>query len=250
MPTPLRTPSPLRRRRAIGPNDPIWLFDLDNTLHDASRGIFRVIDQRMGAAVARALNLPQDQANALRLRYWQRYGATAIGLARHHGVNLHQFLATCHDFDIAPLVHAETGLAARLRGLPGRRIVLTNAPAHYARRVLRALGILQEFDGLWAIDHMMPMGLARPKPSPGLMRMVAARLGGPPRRIILVEDTERNLKSARQVGMRTVWIYHPGTPFSRQRNGRDLYVDARINRLGSLLVQARAGRIPGNRGRA
>jgi putative hydrolase of the HAD superfamily len=248
--SPLRAPSPLRRRRAAGPDDPVWLFDLDNTLHDASRGIFRAIDRRMGAAVAQALDLPRDQADALRLRYWQRYGATAIGLARHHGVNLRQFLATCHDFDIAPLVHSETGLAARLRGLPGTRIVLTNAPAHYARRVLDALGILQEFDGLWAIDHMMPMGLARPKPSPGLMRMVAARLGVPPRRIILVEDTERNLKSARQVGMRTVWLYHPGTPFSRQRNGRDLYVDARINRLGTLLLQARAGRMPGSRDRA
>ncbi|MGB3276719.1 MAG: pyrimidine 5'-nucleotidase [Castellaniella sp.] len=246
----MKAPSPLRRRRAIGPDDPVWLFDLDNTLHDASRGIFGAIDRRMGAAVAQALDLPPDQANALRLRYWKRYGATAIGLARHHGVNLHQFLATCHDFDVAPLVHSETGLAARLRDLPGTRIVLTNAPAHYARRVLDALGILHEFDGLWAIDHMMPMGLARPKPSLGLMRMVVARLGVPAHRIILVEDTERNLKSARQVGMRTVWLYHPGTPFSRQRNGRDLYVDTRINRLGALLTQARAGRIPGSRDRA
>src|SRR5690606_9616447 len=158
-----------------------------------------------------------------------------------------QFLARCHDFDVAPLVHAETGLAARLRGLPGRRIVLTNAPAHYARRVLDALGILQEFDGLWAIDHMMPMGLARPKPSPSLMRMVAARPGVPARGIVLVEDTEPNLKSARHAGMRTVWLYHPGTPFCRQRSGRDLYVDARSNRLGTLLLQARAGRIPGSR---
>ncbi|MFV0282741.1 MAG: pyrimidine 5'-nucleotidase [Castellaniella sp.] len=248
--SPLRAPSTLRRRRALQPDDPVWLFDLDNTLHDASRGIFRAIDQRMGAAVAQALNVPADEADALRLRYWQRYGATAIGLSRHHGVNLRQFLATCHDFDVAPLVHAETGLAARLRSLPGTRIVLTNAPAHYARRVLSALGILQEFDGLWAIDHMMPMGLARPKPSQGLMRMVAARLGVPARRIILVEDTEHNLKPARQAGMRTVWLYHPGTPFSRQRRGRNLYVDARFNRLGSLLMQARAGRIPGRQGRA
>ena len=248
--SPLRAPSPLRRRRPIGPDEPVWLFDLDNTLHDASRGIFRAIDSRMGTAVAQALDVPAEQANALRLRYWKRYGATAIGLARHHGVNLRQFLATCHDFDIAPLVHGETGLAARLRSLPGTRIVLTNAPAHYARRVLDALGILQEFDGLWAIDHMMLLGLARPKPSLGLMRMVLARLRVPAHRVILVEDTERNLKSARQVGMRTVWLYHPGTPFSRQRNGRDLYVDARINRLGTLLQQARAGHMPGRPGHA
>jgi putative hydrolase of the HAD superfamily len=240
----------LRRGRHIPANAPVWLFDLDNTLHDASRGIFGMIDQRMSSAVAQALGVPADQADILRRRYWKRYGATAIGLARHHGVNLNQFLASCHNFDVRPLVHAETGLGARLRALPGTRIVLTNAPAHYARRVLKALGILQEFDGLWAIDHMMPMGFARPKPSPGLMHQIIAQLQVPAHRIILVEDTLRNLRSARQAGMKTVYLYHPGTPFARQQYGRDQYVDVRINRLSNLLLQAAAGHIPGSRGRA
>ncbi|WP_417252521.1 pyrimidine 5'-nucleotidase [Castellaniella sp.] len=248
--SPLRPPSPLRRGRHIPANAPVWLFDLDNTLHDASRGIFGMIDQRMSSAVAQALDVPADQADILRRRYWKRYGATAIGLARHHGVNLNQFLASCHNFDVRPLVHAETGLGARLRALPGTRIVLTNAPAHYARRVLKALGILQEFDGLWAIDHMMPMGFARPKPSPGLMHQIIAQLQVPAHRIILVEDTLRNLRSARQAGMKTVYLYHPGTPFARQQYGRDQYVDVRINRLSNLLLQAAAGHIPGSRGRA
>lgn len=246
--SPLRPPSPLRRGRYIPADAPVWLFDLDNTLHDASKGIFGMIDQRMGLAVAEALGVPADQADILRRRYWKRYGATAIGLARHHGVNLHQFLARCHDFDVQPLVHAEKGLKARLRALPGTRIVLTNAPGHYARRVLKALGILQEFDGLWAIDHMMPMGLARPKPSLGLMRQIVAQLNVPAHRIILVEDTLRNLKSARQVGMKTVYLYHPGTPFTRQQHGRNQTVDVRVNRLSTLLLQAAAGRIPGSRG--
>ena len=248
--TPLRAPSVLRRERWLAPDAPVWLFDLDNTLHDASRQIFKVIDQRMGQAVARALNLPRDEADVLRRRYWKQYGATAIGLVRHHGVNLHQFLSTCHDFDVRPLVHAEKGQLARLRRLPGTRIVLTNAPAHYARRVLDALGILQEFDGLWAIDNMMPMGLPRPKPSLALMQQIVARLNVPAGHITLVEDTLRNLKSARQVGMRTVYLYHPGTPFALAQYGRDLYVDERINRLRTLLTRASAGHRPGTRGRA
>lgn len=247
--SPLRPLSPLHRGRPIAPGDPVWLFDLDNTLHDASRGIFGEIDRRMGAAVAQALDIPADEADIVRRRYWKRYGATAIGLARHHGVNLQRFLATCHHFDVAPLVHAETGLKARLRKLPGTRIVLTNAPAHYALRVLKALGIRQEFDGLWAIDDMMPMGLPRPKPSLALMRQIVARLKVPAHRIILVEDTLNNLKPARQAGLRTVYLYHPGTPFSRRQHGRDLYVDIRINRLSTLLLQARAGHIPGKPGR-
>lgn len=242
--SPLRAPSVLRHRRRKACGDPVWLFDLDNTLHDASRMIFRAIDQRMSSTVAEVLGLPLEEADVLRRRYWKRYGATAIGLARHHGVDLHSFLARCHDFEIEQMVHGETGLRARLRELPGTRIVLTNAPEHYTRRVLKTLGIMQEFDGLWAMDHMMPMGLSRPKPSPGLMRLIIARLRVPPGQIILVEDTLRNLKAARQAGMRTAYLYHPGTPFSNQRHGRDLYVDIRIRRLGRLLQKACTGRIP------
>ncbi len=248
---PARAPSALRRSRAAGPHDgPVWLFDLDNTLHDASRSIFRLIDQRMSQAVATTLGVDRAQADALRRRYWTRYGATAIGMARHHGVDIHRFLALSHDFEVAPLVHGETGLARRLRRLPGRKILLTNAPAHYARQVLSTLGILHEFDGLWGIEEMNLQGRHRPKPSRALMHQILARLRVPAHRVILIEDTLANLKSAHQAGMRTVYVYHPGTPFSTQRRGRDLYVDRRVNALGPLLTWARDGRIPGSPGRA
>jgi len=248
---PARAPSALRRSRAAGPHDgPVWLFDLDNTLHDASRSIFRLIDQRMSQAVATTLGVDRAQADALRRRYWTRYGATAIGMARHHGVDIHRFLALSHDFEVAPLVHGETGLARRLRRLPGRKILLTNAPAHYARQVLSTLGILHEFDGLWGIEEMNLQGRHRPKPSRALMHQILARLRVPAHRVILVEDTLANLKSAHQAGMRTVYVYHPGTPFSTQRRGRDLYVGRRVNALGPLLTWARDGRIPGSPGRA
>lgn len=248
---PVRAPTPLRRGRGrLAADEPVWLFDLDNTLHDASHGIFPAIDQRMVQAVAASLGVDMDTANTLRTRYWKRYGATVIGLVRHHGVRARDFLAMSHDFEIGPLVHGETGLAARFRQLPGRKILLTNAPTDYARTVLRTLGILHCFDGLWAIEHMTLQGRMRPKPSPALMRQVLARLKVPASRVTLVEDTLGNLKSARQAGMRTVYLYHPGTPFSTLRRGRDLYVDVRINALGPLLVRQRGGGTPGNPGRA
>ncbi|MDN5844266.1 MAG: pyrimidine 5'-nucleotidase [Alcaligenaceae bacterium] len=248
---PVRAPSPLYRSRGrASADEPVWLFDLDNTLHDASHAIFKTIDQRMAQAVATSLGVDTETANTLRTRYWKRYGATVIGLVRHHGVRARDFLALSHDFEIAPLVHGETGLAARFRQFPGRKILLTNAPEDYAREVLRALGILQCFDGLWAIEHMTLQGRMRPKPSLALMRQVLARLKVPAGQVTLVEDTLGNLKSARQAGMRTVYLYHPGTPFSTLRHGRDLYVDTRINALWPLLIRRRGHGTPGNRGRA
>ncbi|MBV6273312.1 pyrimidine 5'-nucleotidase [Alcaligenaceae bacterium CGII-47] len=229
----------MTRFRRPRTDETVWLFDLDNTLHDASHAIFCAINERMGNAVATTLGVDQDTANTLRARYWKRYGATVIGMVRHHGVKADEFLALSHDFEVAPLVRGETGLAARIRQLPGYKVLLTNAPAQYARDVLQALNILHYFDGLWAIDHMNLQGRIRPKPSQALMRQVLAHLRVPARQVILVEDTLHNLKSARRAGLRTAYIYHHGTPFSTQGQGRDLYVDIRVNAIGPLLMQAR-----------
>lgn len=221
-------------------NEPVWLFDLDNTLHDSSREIFKAIDRSMTAAVASTLDITVEAANGLRATYWKRYGATVIGMVHHHDIDAGAFLRLSHQFDVASMVHAETGLAYKLGRLPGRKVVFTNAPLDYARTVLKTLKILQCFDGVWAIDDMVLQGRFRPKPSAALMRQAIARLGVPAHRVILVEDTLRNLKSARQAGMRTVYVYHPGTPFSRGAHGRDQYVDVRVNSIGHLLTGRRA----------
>ena len=77
---------PERRRRARAHRDgatpsqrsesPVWLFDLDNTLHDTSHKIFPRINIGMTEAVMESLGVDQDTASALRTRYWKRYGAT------------------------------------------------------------------------------------------------------------------------------------------------------------------------------
>ena len=54
--------------------DPVWLFDLDNTLHDASPHIFPHINRSMGEYIERHLGL--DQAEAHRQGGWR--------LQRHH----------------------------------------------------------------------------------------------------------------------------------------------------------------------
>jgi putative hydrolase of the HAD superfamily len=250
---PLRSTCTLHRaRRPCTPAEPeetVWLFDLDNTLHDCSKGIFKAIDGAMAGAVATTLGLDVDAANALRTKYWKRYGATVIGMVRHHGVDADAFLSLSHNFAVAPLVHSENGLARKLKRLKGRKILLTNAPLKYARDVLKTLGILHQFECLWAIDHMSLQGNMRPKPSAALMRQVLARVGVPARRVVLVEDTLRNLKSARQVGMRTVHVFHPGTPFSSLHSGRSHYVDLRVNSVGKLLVGRHGWRTPGKTGR-
>ena len=187
--------------------DPVWLFDLDNTLHDASNAAFRDLNERMSGYIVEHLGMDRAQADAMRSHYWRRYGATLLGLMRHHGVDAAHFL---HHTHLLP------GLEDRVRGhahdfaalvrLRGRRYILTNAPAAYTARVLGVLGIAHLFDGVIAIEHMKMFGHLRPKPDARMFRWLAARLGVHPSRCVLVEDTLEHQKAARRVGMGTVWM--------------------------------------------
>lgn len=55
-------------------------------------------------------------------------------------------------------------------------------------------------------------------------------------RTILVEDTLKNLKTAKQLHMKTVHIFHRGTPFSSMQRMRPAYVDLRVNSVQQLLT--------------
>ena len=78
---------------------PLWFFDLDNTLHDASSDIFPYINDAMTSFVARRLHLDREAASQVRNRYWQQYGATLLGLVKHHAIDPHEFLYETHRFD-------------------------------------------------------------------------------------------------------------------------------------------------------
>lgn len=198
------------------PSGRVWLLDLDNTLHDAATHVFPLIDAAMTAFVARHLQVPPDEASAIRQRYWERYGATLLGMVRHHGVDPHHFLAECHPLaGLHALVRRDARLAAALRRLPGRRVLLTNAPLAYTRVVLRALGIAPLLHAVVTIEDMVHWRGFHPKPSRPMMRRLTARLRVRARHCVLVEDSAVNLHGAHRVGMRTVLV--TGTTRSRHR---------------------------------
>lgn len=188
----------------------VWFFDLDNTLHDASHAMFGAIDTRMTDFVQRTLQLDRDAADALRRTYWQRYGATLLGLIRHHGVDPERFLRETHDVDVASLLRAERGLEHLARRLAGRKVLLTNAPLAYAGRVLRGIGWHRHIGSCYAMEQMRVHGQLRPKPALSMLRAMLVREGLSGRyagaRAVLVDDNAANLKAARSAGFATVLV--------------------------------------------
>lgn len=180
-----------------------WLFDLDDTLHNASRHIFPQIGRSMMAYICQYLDVDEAEATRLRQKYWLRYGATLLGLMRHHGVDPHHFLYHTHQFaDLAGVVVAERQLGAMLRRLPGRKIVFSNAPLAYIESVLAIAGIRRCFDAVYSVERLR----FQPKPATAGFRRLLCKEGLRASSCIMVEDTLANLMTAKKLGMKTVWV--------------------------------------------
>lgn len=178
-----------------------WVFDLDNTLYPPEARLFDQIERRMTAWVANALGLTDAEADVLRAQYWTRYGTTLAGLMREHGIDPGPYLADVHDISLASLV-ADPALVDAIAALPGRRIVHTNAPAGYARRVLAARGL----DGLFAAVYGVEETGFRPKPERAAFETVIGLDGFRPDRAAMFEDDPRNLRVPHEMGMRTIHV--------------------------------------------
>ena len=189
-------------RRGSG-EEPVWLFDLDNTLHNATPYIFPHINRAMRAYIERHLGLDREAANRLRMGYWERYGATLLGLIRHHATDPQHFLWETHQFDdLKGMLVFDPAIRNMLRRLPGRKILFSNAPAHYAEAVVQLMGIRPCFSAIYPIEktHFQPKPMAA-----GFRALLRAeRLQA--RDCIMVEDSLANLVTAKRLGMRTVWV--------------------------------------------
>jgi putative hydrolase of the HAD superfamily len=211
--------------RLIGlpPSRRVWFFDLDNTLHDAQAHIFPSMNAQIGRYLMRRFNIGEADANAMRRGFWEKYGTTMEGLARHHGTNPAEFLRATHQFpELADMVVHENAVRHALARLPGRKIIYSNAPRHYVDEVVRTLGVARYFDAVYSIENTRYLG----KPSLPGFRMLLRKHHLDPARCALVDDMLENLRTAKRLGMATVWV-------SREKR-RVPYVDLRISSVTQL----------------
>ena len=182
----------------------VWLFDLDNTLHDADAGIFTLINRAMTGYIAQRLRLSDQAASDLRQEYWHRYGATLAGLQIHHPeIDIAEFLRESHPIDeILTRLHGMPETQDTLSRLKGRKAVFSNGPSFYIRAVSDTLGLTKSFDALFGTDDF---GLLY-KPNPQAYLNVCRLLDVPPERCVMVDDSADNLHQAKALGMKTVWF--------------------------------------------
>ena len=181
----------------------IWIFDLDDTLHNASAHIFPVMNQAMTQYIMDHLDLDENAAHNLRKHYWRVYGATLKGLVRHHQTDPYHFLEETHQLhNLQEMVIQVKRLRHMLDQLPGRKLVFTNAPRSYALRVLDILDIEDVFELIFSVESTKFHAKPSVRGFQQLLKTIKVKASD----CIMIEDNLEALKTAKKLGMKTVWV--------------------------------------------
>ena len=193
-----------------------WVFDLDQTLYPKSSNLETEVVRSIMRYLSANLQISLEEAGELTSLYHQQHGATVLGAHKEHGIPLEHFIEVVYWELGLQAIQPNPALREALLKLSGRRIIFTNAPRYHAERVLERLGIADLFDD---IVDVIAFGY-HPKPNMKAYRALLKQTGINPKTSAFFEDSERNLKVAARLGMRTVHIYDKGKP----AEGR--YIDA------------------------
>ena len=200
-----------------------WIFDLDNTLHDAQKKIFPIINQKINRYISNSVKINLSEADGLRKKYWDYYGATLEGLIRHHNINPTDFLEETHTLEnFEELILPMPDLIKVLSSINGQKILYTNAPKNYTNKVLKICQIEGYFDGVFSIEDSNFIA----KPSAVSMEFFIKKY-----KIKLanfVDDVKENLETANQFGLSTIWLTN--------EKENPIYIDKKIKKLRDLIT--------------
>jgi putative hydrolase of the HAD superfamily len=208
-----------------------WIFDLDNTVYDINAGVFEKISSRITDFIITALSITREEANIVRSNMYKKYGLTLTGLMREYGIAPDEYLDYIHDVTHPELKYDEQ-LKLNLKNLKGRKFIYTNASKNHSKNILSVMGIEAEFEKILDIKATQYL----PKPDPKSYNIMLKAFGISGDQIgnsIFIEDTAKNLRPAKSLGIKTVWIENEFNLKDYRENSE--FIDYKYSDLKSFL---------------
>lgn len=179
------------------------ILDLDETLYPRRTGLMDEIGRRINLYLMTRLGLSPDEAVDLRRRFFVQYGTALRGLQIEYSVDSADYLHFVHDVPLQNYLAPDPALNAMLSRIPLRKAIFTNADSAHAHRVMERLGVAYHFPvvvDIYAVDFHC-------KPDPAAYRRILDILDAPGKGCIMVEDSPRNLRPARELfGITTIIV--------------------------------------------
>ena len=205
-----------------------WIFDLDNTLYNGQTKVFSKVDKKMSTYISKKLKISLINAKEIQKKYFYENGTTLSGLMKYNNIDPYEFLEFVHKIDISWLPKDKL-LREELKKIKEKKYIFTNGPHSHVKNVTKQLGIFDLFDGVFTITD----GDFIPKPSIEPYKKIIKKFNLDPKKSILIEDIAHNLQSAKDLGMKTIWLEN-NEPFASKDKDKP-YIDYKIKNLSSFL---------------
>ena len=168
-----------------------FIFDLDGTLVDSEKYHVKALAATLREVAGyemTAADIDAFKGNTSR--------DMALQLAAKHGWSIDIERTVARKFELLYEVFENDpfpGVPEFLDHWRGRTrlAVASNSPAHFVRRALRDLGILEDIEVLCTVDDVQ-----RRKPDPEMLNLVLARLGLRPEEVLVFEDSAPGVEAA------------------------------------------------------
>ena len=207
-----------------------WIFDLDNTLYSGQTKVFAEISKNMTAYISKKLNIDLVKAKEIQTKYFYQNGTTLSGLMKYDNIDPYEFLDFVHNIDISWLPKDQL-LREELLKIKEKKYIFTNGSHSHVKNITKQLGISDLFDGTFTITDADFI----PKPSIEPYKKLVKKFDLNPKKSILIEDIAHNLKNAKHLGMKTVWLENNEAFASKDKDKP--YIDYKIKNLSSFLQE-------------
>ncbi|KAF4126777.1 pyrimidine and pyridine-specific 5'-nucleotidase [Geosmithia morbida] len=198
-----------------GPAKPVLFFDIDNCLYPRSTKVFNRMADLIDEYFAAHIDLPKEEAGRLHKEYFANYGLAIEGLVRHHGVDPLHYNAKVDDaLPLESIIKPNPELRKMLEDIDRSKVtvwLLTNAYVTHGKRVVRLLGIDDQFQGLTYCDYSNVPFVCKPHPD---MYKKAMKEAGVERfeDCYFVDDSYQNCVQAKELGWNTVHLVEEELP--------------------------------------
>jgi len=201
---------------------PSVLFDMDGVVIDS-----QPVASRMMRETAARLGIPMSEEDFAAWAGLSGNQFWTLMRSRHNLPEPIEFYRAAYDVaeeirryaDLAP-VEGAVELMDALAAAGVRLALATSGSARRMNAVLDLFGMQDRFAAKVCADDV-----AVSKPEPEIFLTAARRLGAPPARCVVIEDSTHGLEAARRAGMRTIGFTGCLTP-GHDLSAADLVIDS------------------------
>ncbi|KAI8960039.1 pyrimidine 5-nucleotidase [Daldinia sp. FL1419] len=194
---------------------PVLFFDIDNCLYPRSAKVHDLMADLIDKYFATHLGLPEEEAVKLHQEYYKNYGLAIEGLVRHHQIDPLDYNAKVDDaLPLEDIIKPNPQLRKLLEDIDKSKVklwLLTNAYVTHGRRVVRLLGVEDQFEGLTYCDYSKIPIICKPHKD---MFAKAMKEAGVEKveDCYFVDDSFPNAQGAQALGWTSVHLVEEGLP--------------------------------------